>query len=210
MTTVALSDQEIITTLEIYGVNADRDLCDKIRAYIALLLKWNQKISLTTVTNPNEILRFHFGESLFAVSATQIQKSRLADVGSGAGFPGLAIRLIVESGDFALIESNAKKAAFLSEVVRELHLSGVAVFRGRMEDFDRGRPKFDYITARAIGQFEEVLKWAHQCLNPTGKVILWLGEEDVSVISTTPSWNWNAAIKIPRSERRFLLFGSLS
>src|SRR5277367_1381735 len=129
MNSKTLSNQEIIATLELYGINASHDLCEKIREYIAILLKWNQKIALTTVTNPNEILRFHFGESLFAVSAARIQQSRLADVGSGAGFPGLAVRLILESGKFVLIESNARKATFLSEVVRELGLDGVDVHR---------------------------------------------------------------------------------
>ena len=92
-------------------------------------------MSLTTVTNPNEILKFHFGESLFAAPAAQISDGRLADVGSGAGFPGLAIRILVEPLEVMLIESNTKKAAFLSEVSRELCLKDVEVFRGRMENF---------------------------------------------------------------------------
>jgi len=210
MNSKTLSNQEIIATLELYGINASHDLCEKIREYIAILLKWNQKIALTTVTNPNEILRFHFGESLFAVSAARIQQSRLADVGSGAGFPGLAVRLILESGKFVLIESNARKATFLSEVVRELGLDGVDVHRGRMENFEPEGDGFDYVMARALGQYEQLLKWARLCLNPSGKVILWLGEEDADVISKTHPWDWSDPVKIPRSERRYLLFGSPS
>ena len=96
------------------------ELCERIRTYISLLLRWNQSISLTTVTNSDEILRFHFGESLFAASAFSLENGRLADVGSGAGFPGLPLAMLLPDLNVTLIESNAKKFTFLSEVVREL------------------------------------------------------------------------------------------
>jgi 16S rRNA (guanine527-N7)-methyltransferase len=208
MTKIRLSNQEIMAALEPYGPKPDELFCDRIRAYIALLLKWNQKISLTTVTNPNEILRFHFGESLFSAPTVPITNGRLADVGSGAGFPGLAIRLIAESLDVELIESNAKKAAFLSEVSRELGLKGVNVFRGRLADFHPKIARLDFVTARAIGQHEELMKWSRAHLAPEGKLVLWLGEEDLIEISKNHGWRWHEPVKIPRSLRRFLLFGS--
>jgi 16S rRNA (guanine527-N7)-methyltransferase len=208
MNTTQLTNQEIAASMGLYGVSATNDLCDKIRAYIAILLKWNQKISLTTVTGPAEILRFHFGESLFAASAAPIRHGRLADVGSGAGFPGLAIRLLVETIEVVLIESNTKKTAFLSEVTRELGLRGVEIFRGRMDDFDSGAREINLITARALGQHENLLKWSHSRLDSSGKLIMWLGEEDANEISRSPSWIWHEPIKIPQSQRRFLLIGS--
>ena len=208
MTIIQLSNQEIMAGLEPYGAKPEESVCNKINAYISLLLMWNQKISLTTVTNPNEILRFHFGESFFAASAATICNGRLADVGSGAGFPGLAIRLLVESLEVVLIESNAKKAAFLSEVSRELNLNGVSVFRGRMEDFNSESARLDFVTARALGQHSELLRWSQKRLDHRGKVILWLGQKDVTEISKNTGWNWLDPIKIPQSQRRFLLFGS--
>jgi 16S rRNA (guanine527-N7)-methyltransferase len=207
MTTNRPSNQEITASLKIYGVSATQDLCDQIRVYIDLLLRWNQKISLTTMTNAAEIIQFHFGESLFAASAIPIQDGRLADVGSGAGFPGLAIHLLVKPLEVVLIESNAKKAAFLSEVSRELGLKGVEVFRGRMKDFDSGDREIDLITARALGQHEELLEWSHYKLDHAGKLIMWLGEEDANSISRNTQWTWHELIKIPQSQRRFLLVG---
>lgn len=204
----SISDAEIGQMLLPYGYRPDPRFCEGLRAYISLLLRWNSRISLTAVTDPAEIVKFHFGESLFAVSAVPIKRSRLADVGSGAGFPGLPIAMAVPGLDLTLIESNAKKCAFLSEVVRSLELDGINVFRGRMEDLQPDSEKFDFITARALGQHDELLSWAAGHLAPSGRVILWLGEEDADNISRSPGWKWGDRVLIPGSKRRYLLVGS--
>lgn len=202
------TNPEIAATLLCYGVRATPKLCDQVRSYINLLLRWNKKISLTTVTDQSEIIRFHFGESLFAAKSIPVPYSRLADVGSGAGFPGLALKLILQNIEIVLIESNVKKAAFLSEVTRELGLKGVDVFRGRMEDYDVGSKPLGFITARAVGQHEKFLEWALKKLEDDGMVALWVGEDDARAISRLASWNWHEPLKIPDSQRRFILFGS--
>ena len=205
---MVLEIPEIQAQLEPYGLEASPELCISIQRYIALLLQWNKRISLTTVTNPLEVVRFHFGESLFAASIVPIRDGRLADVGSGAGFPGLALRLMVPDLSAALIESNVKKAAFLSEIVRDLKLDHVMVARTRMEDFSSAEPGFDFVTARALGKHDELLAWASKTLTGTGRVILWLGEEDCATISRKSGWNWRNPIHIPGSKRRFLLVGA--
>ncbi|HTW30709.1 MAG TPA: RsmG family class I SAM-dependent methyltransferase, partial [Candidatus Sulfotelmatobacter sp.] len=116
----ALSDAFIKDVLLPYGMDPDGDLCAAIRAYIAILLKWNSKIALTTVTEPGEILRIHFGESFFACATAGIGAGRVADIGTGAGFPGIPIRMVSPSVDLILVEPVAKKTAFLHEVVRKL------------------------------------------------------------------------------------------
>src|SRR5579862_4995269 len=121
----SIPDYLIEKTLAEYGVSVTSAIRSSVRAYISLLLRWNERISLTTITDPVEILRFHFGESMFAASAVPIRNGRLADVGSGGGFPGLPLKIMVPSLDLVLIESNAKKASFLSECIRELNLVGV-------------------------------------------------------------------------------------
>lgn len=202
------SNLQIEKALNFYRVAPDSELCDRIRIYISLLLKWNRSISLTTVTNPDEILRFHFGESFFAVPTLSIENGRLADVGSGAGFPGIPLAMLVPGLSVTLIESNAKKFAFLSEVARELGLANVLEVRARMEDFERTGSPFDFVTARALGQFEDLLGWCKKQLSVSGRLVLWLGQADVAKISAEPSWKWTAAISIPGSERRFMLSGS--
>ena len=205
---MVLEISEIQTELKSYGIEASPELCTSIQRYIALLLQWNKGISLTTVTAPAEVVRFHFGESLFAASAVPIRHGRLADVGSGAGFPGLALRLADSDLSVTLIESNMKKTTFLSEIARDLKLDHVTVARTRMKNFPSADPGFDFITARALGQHDELLAWASKSLSVNGKVILWLGEDDCTTISIKAKWNWRDPIHIPGSKRRFLLVGS--
>jgi 16S rRNA (guanine527-N7)-methyltransferase len=202
------SDVHIEGVLRRYGVTPSQDLCDRIKTYISLLLKWNRSISLTTVTNMDEILRFHFGESFFAVSALAIGNGRLADVGSGAGFPGVPLAMLVPGLSVTLIESNAKKFAFLSEVARELGLANAVAVRSRMEDFERQGSPFEFVTARALGQFANLLEWSQTQLSSSGRLVLWLGQDDVARISAELSWTWSAPIAIPNSERRFIISGS--
>jgi len=203
-----LSNSTIDAALKPYGVAPTAILCDQIRTYIDLLLRWNQKTSLTTVTDPIEILRFHFGESLLAVSAIPIRHGRLADVGSGAGFPAVPIRMVSEDLNVILIESNQKKATFLAEVVRELQLLHVEVRRCRMEDLDLRDENIDFVTARALGIDDAFLNWSRSTLNPAGSVILWLGGADATRISGDAGWKWADPIRIPQSARRIILRGS--
>jgi 16S rRNA (guanine527-N7)-methyltransferase len=202
------SDEQIKNSLSDYWTSASSELCAKVRAYISILTHWNKTISLTNITDPVEILRFHFGESLFAVSNVPISDGRLADVGSGPGFPGLPLKLAVPSLSVVLIESNGRKAAFLCDVIRELKLDHAEVFHGRMENFSKENSIFDFVTARALGQTDELLSWARCELVPSGRLVLWLGKEDSAKIGQDEAWNWRDPIHIPGSRRRNLLIGA--
>ncbi len=207
--TEQLSDVQIAQILKpYYSVPLTVHFCDQIRAYIALLLRWNQKISLTTVTHPLQMLRFHFGESLFAIEQVAIRHGRLADVGSGAGFPAIPIRMALEGLHVMLIESNRKKCTFLSEAIRELGLTDVDVHAGRMEDMKGQQSELDYVTARAVAIDDAVLRWASRILKPKGTVALWLGQDDSEQVSLSATFAWRHPIKIPYSERRVLLVGA--
>jgi len=198
---------QISRALEPYGVAPSTDLVKGIQTYIKLLLKWNRSISLTTVTNVEEILRFHFGESLFALPMLPVEKSRLADVGSGAGFPGIPLAMASPSLKVTLIESNSKKYVFLNEVIRELRLQNATAARSRMGDVKVSHV-FDIVTARAVGNFDELLVWTRDALDQDGRIVLWLGEDDVTKISSDETWRWNNPKAIPGSQRRYILVGS--
>ena len=203
-----LTNEFITRTLEIYGVNATPSLCASIRTYIELLLRWNQKIALTTITDPAEILRFHFGESMFAARQVPIRHGRLADVGTGPGFPAVPISMVIPELHCVLIESNQKKAAFLAELVRTLKIDGIEIYRGRMESFTDSAVRFDFSVSRALGMHNDFLSWSSRHLAPSGTVVLWIGDDDACRISSMSEWDWNPTLPIPDSRRRMLLFGS--
>ena len=198
-----LTDGVISEELRTYGVSATADICSAIRTYISLLLHWNRTISLTAVTDPLEVLRFHFGESMFAASSIANRNGRLADVGSGAGFPGIPLKLALPALEVILIESNAKKAAFLAE----LGLERTEIYRGRFEDFRAEGPEFDFVTARAIGRHEELIKWAFGAIKLGGNLILWLGADDAAQVMLKKPWRWSKPLPIPGSHSRTILVG---
>jgi 16S rRNA (guanine527-N7)-methyltransferase len=202
------ANSHIAEILAPYGLAPDAALCGRIQKYTELLLLWNQKISLTAVTNPEEILRFHLGESLFAAKGVPVEKGRLADVGSGAGFPGIPLAMVSRDIHATLIDSNQKKTAFLSEVIRELRLGNAEVVRKRFEDLEVGDAVFDFVTARALGQHPQLVKWAARSLAKSGKLILWIVKDDAAIISRVPGWDWRSPIAIPHSRNRVLLVGS--
>ena len=204
---MTLDDSCISEVLEKYRFNPDAVACERIRRYISILLRWNQRISLTSVVDPLEVLRFHFGESIYAHSIGLLGSGRLADVGSGAGFPGMAIGLIERETRVTLIEPNLKKSVFLVEVSRELGLRNIEVIRGRMDAITVG--EFDFVTSRALGRASEFLNFARAHLTDRGKAVLWVGKADAEdLISEQSRWKWSAPISIPASERRCILAGS--
>jgi 16S rRNA (guanine527-N7)-methyltransferase len=204
----SLTSARIRKALQPYGIVPSIEVVEQIKAYIELLLKWNRSVSLTTITDVDEILRFHFGESLFALGMLPVEKSRLADVGSGPGFPGIPLAMSRSSLEVTLIEPNAKKFAFLNEVIRSLELHNAEAFRGRMEDFRHLDGSLDVATARALGQFDDLLGWAHKQLTPLGTLTLWVGDEDARKLAADPRFKWRMPQRIPGAERRSILLGS--
>ena len=201
------SDDQIKLALSPFGIQPSSDQVAKIREHTRLLLKWNKLMSLTSITDPIEIIARHFGESMFLASVLPVENGRLADVGSGAGFPGLALKILYQHLQVILIESNKKKCAFLSEVVRSLGLVEVEVSPMRFEEVRAEAGFANFVTSRAIGGFPQLLRWSKHALAHRGHIILWVGGRDATSISGTLGWIWQPAIRIPESQRRFILIG---
>lgn len=190
-----------------------------ISTYIDILLRWNARINLTAVRDPEEIVTRHFGESLLAArylfpasssvtSVPPVVKSlavAVADVGSGAGFPGLPIKLWAPQIPLTLIESNQKKATFLREVTRALTLTGVNIQNTRAETITE---RFDVVTLRAVERFDEALPTAAALVAPAGRLVLLISiSQQATAASTLPHYEWSAPIPIPHSHSRTLLMG---
>jgi 16S rRNA (guanine527-N7)-methyltransferase len=204
-----ISLQQIALALSPFtaGIEVSSEALEKIREYIELLTVWNRTISLTAIDDKMEIAARHFGESIFAVSAVSIRRGRLADVGTGAGFPGLPLKIVSESLNEVLLEPNLKKCAFLNELTRKLGLENVEVSRSRYEDYRNSGAFFDFVCSRALGDYKRLLRWARMVLAPGGQVVLWLGEEDSILLGRTSGWSWDIPIRIPESSRRVIQVG---
>ena len=179
----------------------------RIAAFLKMLKKWNQIVPLTSIEDDSEIVARHFGESIFAGRFLGIATGRLADVGSGAGFPGLPLKIVFPSLRVTLIEPNLKKCAFLREVKEVLALENVEIARSTYENLASPPKYFDFIGSRALGGYRRLLQWSRQALSPGGRVILWLGVDDSTSIGRLEGWRWQLPANIPESKRRVLLIG---
>src|SRR5271163_180076 len=163
-----LSDSAIATLLKPYltdRITIPATLYPQLSLYLDLLLKWNARTNLTAVREPEEIVRRHFGESLFAAQYLDPSASTLLDLGSGAGFPGLPIALLHPGISVTLAESQNKKATFLREVVRTLNLPNVEVWAARAETLAATR-QFHTVTLRAVDNMEAALTVARARIAP--------------------------------------------
>src|SRR5271156_6896151 len=142
-----LTESAIGELLKPYPPTAPPGLYTQLSTYLDLLLKWNARTTLTAIRNPEEIVRRHFGESLFAAQRIGTPDT-LLDLGSGAGFPGLPIALLRPEIHVTLAESQNKKATFLREVVRNLKLP-TEIWAARVETMPEAR-LFHTVTLRAV------------------------------------------------------------
>jgi 16S rRNA (guanine527-N7)-methyltransferase len=203
-----------------------------ISTYIDILLRWNARINLTAIRDPEEIVSRHFGESLFAArhlfpgrraalqggvmaeskSGASAHQVSLADIGSGAGFPGIPIKLWTPQINLTLIESNYKKATFLREVTRALTLTDVNIQGTRAENLTG--MTFDGVTLRAVERFASVLPTAARLVAPAGRLVLLISSAQLPQARMTltefarlaPAWSNRLEVieAVPRSSARLL------
>jgi 16S rRNA (guanine527-N7)-methyltransferase len=181
-----------------------------LSTYLDLLLQWNAKVNLTAVRAPEEIVTRHFGESLFAARLlfphTSTAQSVL-DIGSGAGFPGLPLKIWAPALDLTLVESNQRKAVFLREVVRALGLPDVQISSDRAEKLST---RADLVTFRAVEHFEQVLQLADKLTKPGGRIAILIGSSQVeTAISALENVRWDPPTQIPLSRSRSLMVGDV-
>jgi len=192
-----LSQERIGELLGVYYASTSKLLLDQLSTYLDMLLKWNVKTNLTSIRDPEEIVRRHFGESLF--TALHLPPcTTLLDFGSGAGFPGLPIQLALPGLHVTLAESQNKKASFLREVVRTLGLE-TEVWSERVEKMPVERC-FDVVALRAVDNPAATVQQARTRLNPGGKIAYLTTVADSSRLSSEVV----GTVPIPGATRSFL------
>src|ERR1700751_3235693 len=180
---------------------------EQIQQYTKILWAWNDKVNLTAIRDPLEVLYRHFCESMFGSALVPVENCRLADVGSGGGFPGIPLKIIRPDLHVFLVESNVKKATFLAEVVRELGLTDTRVLVSRYEELGEEVAPLDVVCSRALGNFADFLGWAASPQIAAKHALLWLGGRDIADVRALPSWSWSVPVPIPKSLQRFVIHG---
>lgn len=147
--------------------------------YMKLLLEWNEKINLTAITNPEEIIIKHFIDSL-TISKYLEQNKKIADLGTGAGFPGIPLKIYRADLNIVLVDSLNKRINFLNEVISKLNLKNIKTIHSRIEDFGKDkkyRESFDYVTARAVANLSVLSEYLIPVVRVDGQCICMKGSE---------------------------------
>jgi 16S rRNA (guanine527-N7)-methyltransferase len=202
-----ISEETIRRALGEFQIPADDKQVFSIQQYIRTLLRWNEKLNLTAIRDPLEILHRHFCESMFGAGAIPVDKGRLADIGSGAGFPGIPMKIARPELELVLVESNIKKGTFLAEVARELELSNTRVLISRYEELGEELAPLDMVCSRALGEFLTFLEWAGSPHVSAERVALWIGGRDLDEARKSKQWEWSEPVLIPQSLQRYILVG---
>jgi len=203
-----LNAEKIQRALEEFQLSVSDEQVLQIQQFMRILLLWNDKINLTAIRDPLEILYRHFCESMYAATAVPVEHGRLADVGSGGGFPGIPLKIMRPELRVFLVESNLKRATFLAEVVREIGLPDTQVLVRRYEELGEEVAPLDFVCSRALGEFPSFLDWARSQQIAAKQVILWIGARDLPEIQKVRTWEWREPIPVPHSLRRLLLVGT--
>jgi len=203
-------DREVETLLGRWGIDCKGVIADRVEAYLGLLEQWNRKVNLTGLRSREEVLRDLFAESFLAAPLLAEQDGPLLDVGSGAGFPGLALKVCRPELTVYLLEPRVRRASFLETVRRRLALQGVFVICKRLEDCsptDFGlAPRT--VTLRGLGAIGTKVAWCDRLVQSSVKLVLfttrriWNDE-----IRQLPGVDWAVPIQVPWSRQRLLVSG---
>ena len=154
----------------------------KLLAYLDLLVKWNRTYNLTAVRDPEDMVPRHLLDSLAVMPFVHGQK--LADLGSGAGLPGIPLAIACPDITVTLVESNGKKARFLREAARSLPLPNVRVFEARVQVV---AGLFDTVSCRAFASLRDMLLWGGHLLAPDGRLLALKGRTDANELAEVPA-----------------------
>lgn len=144
--------QELEEKAELINIKLNEEQKEKFYNYMQMLIEWNKKINLTAITEPKEIILKHFIDSL-TISKYIERGTKLIDIGTGAGFPGIPLKIYDSTLEITLLDSLNKRITFLNEVIEKLKLNNIETIHGRIEDIaqkEEYREKYDIVTSRAV------------------------------------------------------------
>lgn len=171
-----MTPQDFYELLEAHHITLTQQQKDQFERYFELLVEWNQKINLTAITEKTEVYLKHFYDSIAPILQGYVPNEpiRILDIGAGAGFPSLPMKIIFPSLEVTIIDSLNKRIQFLNLLADELKLEKVNFYHGRAEDFGQNkhfRQQFDIVTARAVARMQVLAELTIPFLSLNGKLI---------------------------------------
>lgn len=168
-----MTNNEFYVEVEKLGIKLTSIQKDQLEKYYELLTEWNQKINLTAITDKQEVYLKHFYDSITLCRATDLSKEiKVCDIGTGAGFPGLVLKIVFPNLKLTLVDALNKRINFLKTVIKELNLNQIEVIHARAEEYAAThREQFDLVTSRAVANLKLLTEYSLPLVKVTGEFI---------------------------------------
>lgn len=164
-------NNSLIEKANCIGIEISQENAKQFYKYMKLLLEWNEKMNLTAITDPEEIILKHFVDSL-TIMPYLSNANTILDVGTGAGFPGLPLKILEDNKEFTLLDSLNKRITFLKNVISELELKNVQAIHGRAEEYiSQKRESYDIVTSRAVAKLNVLIEYMLPFVKVGGRCI---------------------------------------
>ena len=176
--------EEFIKEVEALGLNVTEEKLEQLDIIYNTLVETNKKMNLTRITEKDDVYLKHFYDSLTLAKIYDLSKvNTLCDIGTGAGFPGLVLKIFYPNLEITLVDSLLKRVKYLNNLIDKLQLTGIKAYHNRAEDLIKENKKFDIVTARAVSALPKLLLWTMPLVNKNGSFLAMKGnvEEELEL-----------------------------
>lgn len=169
-----MNKEEFIEAVKQLKIDLTEEKLEKLNKFYNLLIEWNKKINLTRIEKEDEVYLKHFYDSLTIAKVADLsEKKTLCDIGTGAGFPGIVLKIVYPNLKITLIDSLQKRVNYLNEIIKDLGLDNIEAIHVRGEDYNG---QYDVVTSRAVANIEKLLGYTMHLVSPTGIFVAMKGD----------------------------------
>jgi 16S rRNA (guanine527-N7)-methyltransferase len=183
-----MNKEEFVKEIKKLNIAYSTEMMEKLDAFYHFLTEWNTKINLTRITQENDVYLKHYYDSLTITKIMDLNKvTNLLDVGTGAGFPGIVLKIFYPHIKVTLIDSLQKRVSYLNLLIKHLNLKDIEVLHTRIENLSQIKTeKYDVVVSRAVASMPQLIEWLSPYINETGKIICMKANADEEIIKSQP------------------------